>query len=226
MAEFQGFTGETIDFLWELRMNNSKEWMDLNRQRYKEVLKEPFDLLARGVTQRLSEATGEELHWAVSRINRDIRYSKDKSPYRDCRWLVVKEPMVQGTGWKNRPSFYFELGTQGYDYGMGFYEATPAYMKAYRQGILDSTEAFTKIIKKIDKDGSFQLTGEDYKKIGNREALPSELRPWFVKKSFAVLGRGGIDEALFTGELMDLLVEQWKKLLPLQDYLRRVKVEE
>ena len=46
MKPFEGFTAETIDFLWELRMNNSREWMEENRDRYKRVLKEPFDSLA------------------------------------------------------------------------------------------------------------------------------------------------------------------------------------
>ena len=43
MKPFEGFTAETIDFLWELRMNNSREWMEENRDRYKRVLKEPID---------------------------------------------------------------------------------------------------------------------------------------------------------------------------------------
>ena len=47
MKPFEGFTAETIDFLWELRMNNSREWMEENRDRYKRVLKEPFDSLRR-----------------------------------------------------------------------------------------------------------------------------------------------------------------------------------
>ena len=47
MKPFEGFTAETIDFLWELRMNNSREWMEENRDRYKRVLKEPLIALRR-----------------------------------------------------------------------------------------------------------------------------------------------------------------------------------
>ena len=47
MKPFEGFTAETIDFLWELRMNNSREWMEENRDRYKrrqgnEMLRFPY----------------------------------------------------------------------------------------------------------------------------------------------------------------------------------------
>lgn len=47
MKPFEGFTAETIDFLWELRMNNSREWMEENRDRYKRVLKDPLIALRR-----------------------------------------------------------------------------------------------------------------------------------------------------------------------------------
>lgn len=51
MTDFTGFTPETIDFLWELRMNNNKAWMEENRERYRTVLKEPFDALSVALTK-------------------------------------------------------------------------------------------------------------------------------------------------------------------------------
>ena len=80
MKPFEGFTAETIDFLWELRMNNSREWMEENRDRYKRVLKEPFDSLAAALVAESIAFGGREMKCSVSRINRDIRFSKDKSP--------------------------------------------------------------------------------------------------------------------------------------------------
>ena len=52
MTDFTGFTPETIDFLWELRMNNNKAWMEENRERYRTVLKEPFDALSAALTKK------------------------------------------------------------------------------------------------------------------------------------------------------------------------------
>ena len=109
MKPFEGFTAETIDFLWELRMNNSREWMEENRDRYKRVLKEPFDSLAAALVAESTAFGGREMKCSVSRINRDIRFSKDKSPYRASRWVVLYDAALQGTAWKERPSFYFEL---------------------------------------------------------------------------------------------------------------------
>ena len=127
MKKFEGFKPETIDFLWELRMNNSKEWMEQNRDRYKEVLKDPFDAFAAELEELSPMFCGEKAKFSVSRINRDIRYSKDKSPYRPNRWVVLYDEKYRGTEWKEHPSFYFELMPEGYSHGLGMWCAKPAF---------------------------------------------------------------------------------------------------
>ena len=123
MTDFTGFTSETIDFLWELRMNNNKAWMEENRERYRTVLKEPFDALSAALTKKFLEKKNvPQMDFSISRINRDVRFSKDKSPYKARKWMVLKEPMTKAEQWKFRPVFYFEVMPEGYEYGMGFYE--------------------------------------------------------------------------------------------------------
>ena len=79
MTDFTGFTPETIDFLWELRMNNNKAWMEENRERYRTVLKEPFDALSAALTKKFLEKKNvPQMDFSISRINRDVRFSKDK----------------------------------------------------------------------------------------------------------------------------------------------------
>lgn len=223
MQKFSGFLPETIDFLWEIRMNNNKEWMDQNRDRYKEVLKEPFEQLAFDLNEKISSISEEKTDWAISRINRDIRYSKDKSPYRACRWVVFKEPLAVGTTWKTRPVFYFELSPEGYTHGMGFYETTPAYMKAFRKKIEANPEAFYNIVKGMKKK-EFVLMGEDYKKVDG-SIFPEEIHPWYVKKSFAVVETKKLEDILFTEELPQMLAHQWKGLIPLYRYLKEIKLD-
>ena len=72
MTDFTGFTPETIDFLWELRMNNNKAWMEENRERYRTVLKEPFDALSATLTKKFLEKKNvPQMDFSISRINRD-----------------------------------------------------------------------------------------------------------------------------------------------------------
>ena len=77
---FDGFPKEYIDFLWELRMNNNTEWFSENRDRYNNLLKAPMKLFAEEAADMLnSMGMGETFFPSVSRANRDIRFSKDKS---------------------------------------------------------------------------------------------------------------------------------------------------
>ena len=224
MEKFEGFLPETIDFLWELRMNNHKEWMEENRTRYKRVLKDPFDRLAADLAEQSHLFCGEAVSYSVSRINRDIRFSKDKSPYRSCRWVVFYDRNTIGTNWKLRPAFYFELNPEGYTHGMGMYCATPAYLTAYRKKLEGNPAAFLRIAKKIEKDGVFSLDGEEYKKIKN-ETLAPLLQSWYCKKDIVVRADGPIEEMLFSPELPRVLAEKWKRLEGLYRFFAEIEVE-
>jgi len=221
---FAGFLPETIDFLWELRMNNSKEWMDQNRERYKEVLKDPFDRFAADLAELSPLFCGGKVSHSVSRINRDIRYSKDKSPYRSCRWAVFFDSSLQGTGWKLRPTFYFELRPEGFIHGMGFWHATPAYLMAFRKKLDSNPAAFLRLAKKLEKDPAFRLEGEDYKKIKN-ESLDPLLQSWYKKKELVIDTESGIEDILFTSELPRYLAEEWSRLKELYAFLNSIEGE-
>lgn len=88
------FDAETFRFFRDLGRNNSKAWMDLNRQRYKRHVVEPFRLLLDALTPgaqnlhpefSVSGRTGENF----SRINRDIRFANDKTPYYTHMYLFL-----------------------------------------------------------------------------------------------------------------------------------------
>ena len=224
MQAFEGFLPETIDFLWELRMNNSREWMEQNRERYKRVLKEPFDRLAAALAEQSPSFGGREMKCSVSRINRDIRFSKDKSPYRACRWVVLYDAALQGTDWKVRPSFYFELSPEGYTHGLGMWCAPPAYLAAYRKRIESNPAAFERLAKKFEKDTLFQLEGEAYKKIKN-EALSPLLQRWYSKKDILLTAHGGMEEMLFCADLPRMLAEEWSRLKGMYAFLDGIETE-
>lgn len=95
------FSRETILFFRELGHNNHKAWMDANRERYRAAVVEPFRALLARLTPAVlklnprfvvSGRVGENF----SRINRDIRFANDKSPYRTQMYLFFAEPGADG----------------------------------------------------------------------------------------------------------------------------------
>ena len=201
MKPFEGFTAETIDFLWELRMNNSREWMEENRDRYKRVLKEPFDSLAAALVAESMAFGGREMKCSVSRINRDIRFSKDKSP-----------------------SFYFELNPEGYEHGLGMWCSPSAFLAAYRRKIESNPAAFERMAKKFEKDPLFRLEWRAYKKFKN-ETLSPLLQAWYPKKDVLLVAHGGMEDILFSPELPQFLAEGWSRLKNFYAFLDAIEAE-
>lgn len=92
--QFSGFTADSFDFFRELARNNHKLWFDQNRARYEEHVVGVFRGLLSTLEPFLLELnphfeTAGKTNRNFSRINRDIRFSKDKSPYKSNYYLYV-----------------------------------------------------------------------------------------------------------------------------------------
>jgi uncharacterized protein (TIGR02453 family) len=101
MKQAPVFTKETTRFFRELVRNNHKPWMDANRERYRTAVVEPFRALLERLTptaQRLNPqfVTSGRVGDNFSRINRDIRFARDKSPYRPHMYLFFSEAGGEG----------------------------------------------------------------------------------------------------------------------------------
>ena len=92
------FTRETFRFFKDLSRNNSKAWMDVNRERYQTSIVQPFrrlleelsnDVLKLDSRFDVSARTGPNF----SRINRDIRFARDKTPYKTQMYLKFSVPV-------------------------------------------------------------------------------------------------------------------------------------
>lgn len=215
---FQGFPNEIIDFFWELRFNNNREWFDNNRGRYLSLVKDPLHSFGMDVCLRLKETTGREFFYSVSRINRDIRFAKNKEPYRDHMWVVFKQDLGK---WKDKPALFFEIGTDYYMVGMGIYEGLPLYMKAFRKSIDANTREFERLIKPFSKNNEFILYGDDYKKISQNEKS-EQLYNWYRKKGISIIQTKEIDSLLYKRELIDFCCDGFKFLMPMMDYMTKV----
>ena len=78
---------------------------------------------------------------AVSRVFRDTRFSKDKSPYKTSHWITFKRPRKN---WQNFPAFFFEISPDTYRYGMGFFSADRATMDRFREGLETNPSVFSR----------------------------------------------------------------------------------
>ena len=104
---FTGFKPEAIQFLNNLGMDNTKAWFEDHRADYTEYLLEPMKNLVIDLTGAMHSIdpgfeTRPLVDKTISRIYRDVRFSRDKSPYRTNMWIVFKRRV---TDWKDYPAF-------------------------------------------------------------------------------------------------------------------------
>src|SRR6266567_1877273 len=157
---FTGFTPECPAFFRNLAANNTKPWFEAHRQEYEEYLLEPLKALVTelagfmlAIDQDLVTIPGR----VVSRIHRDTRFSRDKSPYKTTMWLTFKRPLKE---WRDSPAFFFEIAPAFYRYGMGFDGASKDTMDRLREVIDRRPDEFRQAVAFLAEEGRFVPEGE------------------------------------------------------------------
>jgi len=218
---FKGFTPQAPAFLAELAMNNNKTWFEEHRAQYKALIYRPMELLVMALTPTLLEIDHRietTPRKCISRIHRDTRFSKDKSPYRSNCWLTLRRPLLE---WQDNPCFFFEVTPVGYRYGMGFYAAERETMAKLRALIDHDRKAFRKAISFHDS-GRFALEGDDYKRVINPQ-VPEDILPWYQKKNFYLACNRNFDDRLWSEGIQEDLCSGFKELADFYHYLLDLK---
>ncbi len=126
MYDFDRFTPDTIAFLKSLKANNSREWFHSNRPAYEQGLKEPSKLFAESMCAALEHTTGVAHRSKIFRINRDLRFSKDKTPY-NTHLHISFAPEEENGMW------FFGLEPDNLSLGFGVFEFPKARLETVRQ---------------------------------------------------------------------------------------------
>ena len=211
---FSGFTPETIDFMWNLRLNNHRTWFEANKERFLQDFQSPMKALAQEVFEQIkADYSGHGFIHKVSRIYRDARRVRDGEPYRCNLWFSIERPSEE---WTSTPVFWFELSPEEWSYGLGYYQARPITMAKFRARIDRDPRKFEKFIVPIEKQDEFILDGDEYKR--KKEAPSPKTAVWYNKKSFSLIHKQQNGKELFSSELVDRLVSGYRFLMPFYDY--------
>lgn len=134
---FSGFLRGCFDFLRDLRQNNNREWFAAHKSDYERLLREPAKLLIAVMAERfemLELPFEADARRSMFRINRDTRFSKDKSPYKTN--VGVLFPYDDGAGRAvERPGIYLHIEPERCFIGGGLYMPSPQQLRAIRARI-------------------------------------------------------------------------------------------
>lgn len=155
---FTGFTPETMDFLWGIRMNNNRDWFTQHKGDYVRTLYEPMKELGQAVFQPFLERPGNLLK--VSRIYRDARMHPP-TPYKESLWLCIRRDV---DWWAENPCLYFELNPEGANYGFFYWKPRTAVLEDFRRNISAKPDDFLKLISDTEAAVGQPVTAECYKR--------------------------------------------------------------
>lgn len=129
---------ETIAFLRDLKAENTRDWFQANKARYDHDVKDPLEFFRADLCARLSDLTGTALQAKSFRLHRDMRFSKDKTPYhahlRMAFWADADKPIIA-------PACHLSIETDKVIFGNGVMQFTPDTLAAWRATMSEDKDA-------------------------------------------------------------------------------------
>ena len=214
---FTGFTPETIDFLWGIRMNNNKEWFTANKKQYTDFLYHPMKELGKELFEPFLDKPGNLLK--VSRIYRDARMHPPE-PYKESLWICIRQDVEW---WAENPCLYFEVNPDGVHYGFFIWKMRTSAMEDFRRHITAYPDEFLELIRSTEEAVGQPVTAHLYKRP--KPTDNPALEPYFAWKcNIGCVREEAPGENLFTPELAQRVGTFLEQLTPLYEYLNRFKV--
>jgi uncharacterized protein (TIGR02453 family) len=209
-------------FFKKLAANNHKEWFDENREQYTQYVKQPFELLCAELLEEMSKTDKAYTRLlpkdVIFRINKDVRFSKDKAPYK-----LNRSALLSPGGRKDMSSggFYFELGPETNMFYAGIYMPEKEQLLKIREYIANHLEAFNKVISNPEFIRTFgEIHGNKNKRLDAAFKEASAKQPLLFNTQFYI--QHELDEALcLTDSLVPELMKLYKAALPLNAFLNR-----
>ena len=228
MSEFTGFRPAAMSFFRRLKRRNTRDWFEANRDLYEDSVRRPLQALVEEVDVRLARVAPEILgdpRRSIFRIHRDIRFSRDKSPYKThaACWFYHRDAgRGVGSEAEGGAGFYFHLSPEGSFLGGGLWHPPRSALTRIREALAETPGRFAKIVKAPSFRRRFgALDDEDVLKRlpkGFEPGHPAEA--WLRYQSFTA-GRELSSREALSPRLPDLLARDYAALLPLVRWLNQ-----
>jgi uncharacterized protein (TIGR02453 family) len=227
---FTGFRPGALTFLRSLARNNRREWFEENKERYEREVKRPLAILVEEIDARLGEIAPEMIGHpkrSVFRIYRDVRFSKDKSPYktnaaawfyhRDAGHAVGTQAVHGGAG------FYFQIAPNECMIAGGIWMPPGEALKTLRMAIAEDPDVLPSILREPKFKRAFgKLSEESVLKRTPRGFDPEHPAADLLKyKSFTV-SQPLTEAEIQSPKLPDIVAKRYATMLPLIRWLNRV----
>ena len=213
------FTPDFIQFLRELPANNNRDWFHANKKQYETAVKQPFEKFIADFIEALKieglPLGDVKAKDCIFRIYRDVRFSKDKSPYK-----IHVSALISPTGRKSVNGFgiYLEFSGEHVRLYSGAYMPSTELLQNIRQKIYDEPKRFEKLISdELFVDSFGEIRGEQNKRINKPFTEMVEKQPLILNKQFYYF-REYKPEIVLREDLLTILVQDFNIIHPLNQF--------
>ena len=213
---FPGFPEETVRFFLDLRFHNETSWFHAHREAYETYVRKPFSEFIEAMTptvMRIADDMETRPNKCLARINRDIRFTRDKSPYRDHMWMLFRRSGEE----REHAVMYWFVGFWGYN--------RPA-MDALRERMVKKPAEVRRVLRRCGiPDETLHIYGDRYKSMKPPAGMSADLAMLYPCKEIYVKRVGVPLAESYRPEIIDRVSEDFLRLKPLYLLLRQAADE-
>jgi len=152
-VRFQGWPKPALEFFHGLKRDNSKAYFEAHRSVYEEQVRQPMEALL----SELERDLGSDVEVKVFRLNRDLRFSPDKRPYKEHLGAYLSSTRAGG--------LYLQVSDDGLYMAIGSHEMAADQLTRYRDAVAGKEgEKLARIVTALRKDG-YQVTEPSFKRV-------------------------------------------------------------
>ncbi len=207
--EFTGFPEAALDFYDDLEVDNTRSFWEAHRAVYDDAVRAPMIALCRALEPEFGEAK-------IFRPYRDVRFAKDKTPYKTHQGGYVASGPA--TGW------YVELSARGLRTCAGFYDASSARLAAIREAIDDDRAGrrLQRILQRLEDDG-WERSGDRLKTSPRGYGQDHPRIDLLRHRSLSVCRLHGFEPVIHTSDLVDVVRADWQQARSLVEWFTAVE---
>ncbi len=223
-AKFNGFSKATFKFFKDLENNNKKEWFEKNREVFEKNVLEPAQDFVMEMGERLKSKCPKivaipKTDKSIFRIYRDVRFSKNKTPYKTHLGIFLWEGPRKKLG---NPGFYLQLDKSSILIAGGQYSFPDELLKSYRDTVSDPKKGaeVAKIVNKLSKKETFKLGGSHYKKVPRGYDKDNPNAELLLHNGLYFYYEGPIPKEATSRDFLDYSYDIFMEIYPLHKWLR------
>ncbi|MBU2549408.1 MAG: DUF2461 domain-containing protein [Proteobacteria bacterium] len=222
-TDFTGFPEGCLDFFKDLARDNSKTWFDVHRRDYEELVLEPARRFVVAMGRRLKTISpgvhaDPRANQSLFRINRDTRFSKDKTPYK----TNVAVWFWEGSGPRMDCSgYYMHAEPSRIFLGAGIHCFSKNRLQTYREAVVDAKQgpALVRALKRVEKAGPYTVGNRRYKKVPRGFDPEHKNAGLLLHDGLSVGLETEVPDVFHQPEFVDYCFTHYQAFQPLHDWL-------